>query len=89
MNWASSLKTKVKREALQKVLMTFFLFGFREVSPIVGGGGEIFFGSGLFFEVGFEAGDDIAPPDFAFGDGGGVVKLLFAIEEGEEAVFEL
>ena len=46
-------------------------------------------GRGLGFEVGFEAGYDGFPPGFFFGDGGGVVELLFDIEDGEEGVFEV
>jgi hypothetical protein len=54
-----------------------------------GRGGEIFLGRGIIFEIGFESGDDVAPPDFAFGNGCRVVELLFAIKEGEELVFEM
>jgi len=46
-------------------------------------------GGGVVFEVGLESRDDRAPPGFLFRYGGGVVELLFDVEDREEGVFEI
>ena len=43
----------------------------------------------MVFEIGFEPGNDGAPPGVAFGDVCNVIELLFAIENGEEGVLEI